>query len=273
MYLLSNDLDDLLPQKFAWNLIHEDLNNLFVQNALYDGASPTILQEKIWDTPLYSQLWSEPYFQVLGYFYPDDLDDLLIVHVLDRIDKHLSERSTDIEDESLSPSKRRAALLSCQGLLEVREPLMSLNSLTPALKRPRFRRRGLFNTIRDSSNLVTAQLAVAKLVDLVLSEYPLMLEANFPRFTDKFLFYGGVTNHQLLVEAAIMPDDCRTSINYSILPSTVNLPSNPMIIISHADWILQKVPMHSTSQEGLIKYGHGFGTSELDGADNRCTHR
>ena len=265
VYLGTNELSNLLPQKFAWNLILKDINTLFKQNMLYDGANPEMLQEKILDTLLYSQLWSaKPYFQVLGYSDPEDLDNLLIVHVLNRIHKYLSKRSIDIEDGSLSQTIRRVALLLCRDMREVRDLLISLSILTPTLKKPRFRRRTLFNTIRDKGNLVAAQQAVSELIDLVLDEFQLMLGANFPGFADKFLFYGAATNHQLLVEAAIMPDDSRTSINYAILPTTVNLPSNPMIVISYSDWILQKAPMHSTSEEGLIKYGHGFGTSELD---------
>ena len=262
VYLLSNDLDELLPQKFAWDLLLEDLNNLFEHNDLYDGTSPELLQEKIWDTLLYSQLWSEPYFQALGYSDPDDLDDLLIVHVLERIDTYLSERSTDIEDEGLSPSKRRAALLSCRGMLEVREPLVALNNLTPRLKRPRIRRRELFNTIRDRSNLGAAQAAVAKLVDLVMVEYRPMLESNFPTHASKFLFHRAIAGQQLLVEAAISPDDDRTSINYAIFPTTANLPSKPTIVISHSDWVLQKVPLHSITGD-TIKYRRGFGGSDF----------
>lgn len=175
----------------------------------------------------------------------------------------MSFKVKDIENESLSQQRKRAAVSSCKDMLKLRKLLMSLSNLTTTLKQPRFRRRTLFETIRDESNLVAAQQLVSELLDLVLVEYHPMIETNFPGLADKFSFCGVFTNQQLLVEAAIVPDDDRTSINYAILPTTANLPSNPMIVISHSDWILQNVPMHSTS-EGYFKHGFSFGTSELD---------
>ena len=267
VHLFTNDLFDLLPQKFAWDVILEDLNHLFEQNDLYDGTNPEMLQEEIWDVLLYPKLWSpKPYFQVLGYSDPDDVKDTAIADLLDRIHKYLSDKSNEIDDESLSPQKRRPVILSCQDMLKMHELLTSLSNLTPTLKPPSFRRRTLFETIRDKSNLAAAQQVVSELVDLVLVEYRPMLDANFPGFANKFRFCGAVTDQPLLVEAAISPDDDRTAINYAILPTTVNLPSNLMIVIGHSDWILQKVPLHSINGNS-IKYRRGFGGADFGISD------
>ena len=271
VYLGTNELANLLPQKFAWNLILEDLNNFFEHKNLYDGANPEMLQEQIWDTLLYYPMfWSaghpesfRSHFQVLGYSESEDVRDILIADVLDRIPKYLSSKVMELQNESLSQQRKRDAVSSCKDILKLRELLISLSSLTPTLKQPRFRRRTLFETIRDESNSIAARQVVSELVDLVLAEYQPMIETNFPALADKFSFCSAVTHRPLLVETAIIPGDDRTSINYAILPTTVHLPSNPMIVISHSDWILQNIPMHSTS-EGYFKHGFSFGTSELN---------
>ena len=274
--MFTNDLFDLLPQKFAWDVILEDLNHIFEHNNLHDGANPEMLQENIWDTLLYNpMIWSagdpesfKSYFEVLGYTEPRDVKDISIADLLERIPGYLSSKVKDIENESLPHERRRSALSSCENMLKVRGLLMSLSNLVSTLKPPSFRRRTLFETIRDKSNLAAAQQVVSELVDLVLVEYRPMLKANFPGFANKFRFCGAVTDQPLLVEAAISPDDDRTAINYAILPTTVNLPSNLMIVISHSDWILQKVPLHSINGNS-IKYRRGFvgadfGISDLD---------
>ena len=274
VYLFSNDLDDLLPQKFAWNLILEDLNNLFEQNALYDGASPEVLKEKIWDTLLYyPMIWpaGDPesfrtYFEVLGYSEPRDVKEISIDDLLERIPRYLSSKVKDIESGSLPQERRRSALSSYKNMLKVRGLLMLLGNLAPTLQPPSFRRRTLFEIIRDESNLAAAKQVVSELVALVLGEYQPMLKANFPGFANKFRFRGAVTDQPLLVEAAISPDDDRTSINYALLPKTAKLPSNPMIVISHSDWMLQKVPLHSISGDS-IKYRRGFGGADFGISD------
>ena len=271
VYLGTNDLFDVLPQKFAWDTILKDLSNLFERKSLYDGENPGMLQEKIWDTLLYNPtVWSagDPesfkcYFEVLGYSDPEDVKDMPIGDLLSKIPAYLSAKAQIILDNNRREQDIRSARSSFKEMDAVRQQLESLAKLNPLLEKPRFRRRTLLETIRDENNLSAAKEIVSNLVELVLEEYRSLLESNFPGHSNKFLLYNALDSGNILVEAAIVPNDDRPSLVYALLPTVANFPSNRFVLVSHADWKLWNLPFRLNTRNGYSE-GGDFANANLD---------
>jgi len=271
IHLGTNDLLHKLPQKFAWDIILKDLSNLFEHRDLYIGENPSILQEKIWDTLLYNpSTWSagdpesfKRYFEVLGYSDPENVKDMPIGNLLDKIPEYLSAKTQIILDNNLREQDRRSAEIRYKDMNDVGNLLNSLAKLTPVLEKPRFRRQILFEIVRDKSKISEARHIVTELVDCVFAEYRSLLELNFPGHAIKFSLYNALDNENILVEAAIMPDDDRTSLVYALLPTEANLPSNRIVVVNHADWILQSLPFRLNTWSGY-RVGGNFANANLN---------
>src|SRR5262249_2345810 len=78
-YLGHNDLVELLPQKFAWNVIQAEVAKLFKFRILDESNSPLILEDRIWHTLLnYPDMWAfgeeesigQKYLNLLGFETP-----------------------------------------------------------------------------------------------------------------------------------------------------------------------------------------------------------
>lgn len=276
LYGSMDDIAEHFPQKLAWERIRSEIAEFVEKRFLDESSSSDLLQERIWDTLLYSpNLWFEecppPYekfWRLLEFENVQDIEAITIRELLARVHsliqgyaKHIPQ-NIDLREMGMYS---KWCVSQVKDLRRVYYWLELLQPLCQQLRQPKFKAEDLFKYLH-TKDLNSVVETVQSLMSGILEAYRSLATQNFSQILDWLEFFR-FSDSSIVVEVTHNPyggyyTDYLT-LCYIVLPS-VKLHEKYLVYTCEGKDSIVHTPLVRQTLKGTItSYGGEFGHANI----------